>query len=365
MPCVSLISIPYFVVAIFQWILLASMSKYTYKFFVGANSKQRFRLSKKIFIPVSMFIVISLLAEFFIGVITLLLSFGKNKCITLDRIAQIGVFCSFLFIAQIYLMMLMMFQRLKLVFSASVFSIPKRITVPFLILLALGPLLGCIVAVIARFQGSHFESTTTFAAILLFFISLCIISLTSLFIFKLVEVYRSNNPQPQLISQVTKATILCLITILAMLIFVFILLITSRVVKNTHAQLTSRIFMNAIDIYINFLCIILSFQYFNKSYDQCCHRVDTKCRYCWGKIMSRDEMELRYIMDAQSQTRSKNNQSVTANAISNEKPDDLRVHSKVSDVKSTSVKSTSEVDRSVVLSVDSSVQKSNEVSHNE
>eukprot|EP01084_Bolivina_argentea_P287159 492695_1 len=356
MGCVSLISIPYFVVAICQFILLVSIIKYVYNFFVGVNSKQRrTRLSKTIFIPVCLFIVISVLAEFFIGVTTMLLSFGKNKCITANKLDQVAVLNSSLFVLQIYLMMLLMFLRLKLVFTASIFLIPKYITVIFLIILAFGPSLGLVFAIIARFQQTHFQSTTTINAILLFFIVICIVSLTCLFICKLIQVYKSANPERQLVSQVTKATILCLVTVAGLILLVLILIITARVIKNSYVQQTFRTFMNGVDIYMNFLCIILSFRYFSDNYDKCCHRLDSKCKYCWGKIMLKDEMEIRNIMDAQSQT-----SNATSNATSNDKVDDVHMDNNLSVVKSIS----STPDNNVALSMDISVQKNNENNHN-
>ena len=42
------------------------------------------------------------------------------------------------------------------------------------------------------------------------------------------------------------------------------------------------------DIYTNFICIVLSFNYFNKYYYKLCGKCDSKCHRLWGQCLRKN-----------------------------------------------------------------------------
>ena len=127
--------------------------------------------------------------------------------------------------------------------------------------------------------------------------------LNYLFIYKLLEVYRGNSDKNNrsdklLIATVTKTSLLCFISTSNVILFI-LTYILSFAWDSPHSIFIARVII-CVDLYTNFLSVILSFGYFESWYFKscgCCHR---KCHSFWSNCVKKDpQVMLSHVMAAQ------------------------------------------------------------------
>jgi len=106
------------------------------------------------------------------------------------------------------------------------------------------------------------------------------ISLMSSFIFKLFQVYKTVDQHgTKLMRLITKVSLLCVWSCLPLL-GLSITAPLSSAISSVHWRGTTRIFP-VLDVYTNFICIYLSFEYSQDYYSKICGWCDLKCFQCW------------------------------------------------------------------------------------
>ena len=135
------------------------------------------------------------------------------------------------------------------------------------------------------------------------------VSLVVLFVYKLIQVYRHLNEREYneetefLMEPITKVTILCSISLAMSLMFCILMGIFSVNFNYILGKFLN--YLSTMDMYTNFLCIVLCDKMFKQRYLCLCSFVDKKCRLCWKRIVieDMDEDEERYKQNAPLPTR--------------------------------------------------------------
>ena len=151
------------------------------------------------------------------------------------------------------------------------------------------------------------------------------VALNILFIRKLIIVYgntaqsvrnsvsdqteREKADHKSLVTPITKLTVLLSISVITTILdlttsilYVFIRIEFVRFIAESMA---------VIDLYTNFMNVMLTYAVFKKHYYRICGCMDKKCRKCWlGIIMGDDEIQLSAMM-----SRSKSLSANTSNSV--------------------------------------------------
>eukprot|EP00483_Globobulimina_turgida_P012102 UN12124 len=110
------------------------------------------------------------------------------------------------------------------------------------------------------------------------------IFITTMFVYKLFNVYRAPNfRDDDLLSIITKNTILALISILSTILNGIILFIAWNHSSNLPLWYFKD-FCFVLEIYTNFICILLTYRHFKKQYVTFCGFMDRRCKSCCTDI---------------------------------------------------------------------------------
>merc|ERR1712154_65356 len=108
-----------------------------------------------------------------------------------------------------------------------------------------------------------------------------IIMLASIFVYKLVQVQRSVDSVEGFVPTIAKQCILTLASIGSNTFFIVCMIpIALFVGSSVHSRLIIAI-LGSIDIYTNFLSIMLNYKYFGDYYHKLCRCCDSKCKDLW------------------------------------------------------------------------------------
>ena len=214
-------------------------------------------------------------------------AFDLNCAQGADFLAISAGAVSVIYIGQYFLMILLLFYRLKTVFDGTSYQLSQCTVWTFYSMYALFIILGVIVSSSNDVSGERpltaVETTLTMLAGLLL---LAIISLlTFLFVKKLIVVNKaisdaSQNETNKLLSQITKQSILSLISISSFIVVLAIigfLAVAGFSTTSVHG-IFIWIFFSLIDVWTNFICIFLSYRSFGDYYTKMCGCCDTRCK---------------------------------------------------------------------------------------
>lgn len=202
-----------------------------------------------------------------------------------------GILFQDLYAFQLYFFWVVLVLRLYCIFQGTAYTLSITtiriysgifLGLPMLTPLVLSPNLGQIFIVLS------------------FSISLFItLSITILYGFKLIQVYRYHSLRPSdryvrqhgvdLVTVITKNTILVLIStlfsfaILLILIFMFVISVYGHEIPYQQQVLDMGLLTDA---YITGLCVLLQFQYLDSKYQFCCSCIDIVCRFYCDKYLS-------------------------------------------------------------------------------
>ena len=111
------------------------------------------------------------------------------------------------------------------------------------------------------------------------------ISMVILFVYRLIQVYKTEHDNEILIGAITKITILVSISVSVTMVD----LVTTTLYRYVaHSILLQWIFsyVALFDVYTNFICVIMCYKMFKKYYQNVCSCMDIKCRICWNKLIA-------------------------------------------------------------------------------
>ena len=273
------------------FILLLSMIPIIYKYGIMHHSSEQKKSKLLIYSGFIFFISI------FLTFLTLLIQ-GIFYCTNLKIYLMLSLIFALLYAIQFCLLLLILFIRLYFVFHNTILQLSKFTTIGYLvtyILMLLMVLFGAIL------QSVHVQSATFVVLIAFILILSLVISMMGLFIYKLIQVYKFMGNDQCLISMITKAVILTFISI-----FITFLAPISIILFNNSGSIFLRGITTLVimaDLYTNFICIILEYEYFNGYYHKLCHCLDEKCTKLWKKILGTSD-EIKAVEISKDNTKS-------------------------------------------------------------
>lgn len=202
-----------------------------------------------------------------------------------------------LFVLQKLLWLALLFKRLDFIFIASPFKLSSRTLRLFwisyftLIIIGIASAVG---------YGNYYDSVATL--ILLLIASMMGIGLTLsvmyLFIYKLIAVYKMTNRDPELLTMITRDSLLSFIEIIMTIIFMTSIVLSSGT-ESIHVDLIIDV-LASIDLFTSFWGVILGYQAFNDWYLKLFGCCDGKCKSCCNAIITGKDENVIVEMSAMS-----------------------------------------------------------------
>ena len=136
-------------------------------------------------------------------------------------------------------------------------------------------------------------------AMFVIFALIMMTSLITLFIYKLIKVYKlvenenKSVRNERMIGAITKLAVLSSISIsISIINMISYIIAYGNFIKDVHfhgMQWYLHWFLQLGDIYTNFLCAVLCLKMYSKRYVKICKCLDAKCRKCWINILQNKE----------------------------------------------------------------------------
>ena len=225
--------------------------------------------------------------------------FAWDCAIRDDYYAEIGVIIiTTVFNFQYYVMILLLFYRLKVVFDGTAYELTKCTIWAFFIMYTSSILSGIFYSVLNDVTSSSLvEMISVTLGILLALANISFLSF--LFVSKLNNVNKrclgQQNDDDKLISTITKQTILTLISISSLAVHLVIILlfnVTGFLIFSVHGIFIWNLVI-LVDVWSNFICILLSYRQFDEYYFRVCGCCDTKCKLlCQKLVVLKDKIEV-------------------------------------------------------------------------
>lgn len=207
--------------------------------------------------------------------------------------ANIRAIADGLYLIQYALLLFILFYRIDLVFKGSGYELSKFTVFLFITLYILSIVFGALTVYTLQSHSVSIHhlfpiTATIFCVALLSTISM----LPCLFIYKLMAVHKDtasaidSSSSSNMISTITKISLLSSISILSFIfsaILPFLIYLTN--LSSIHMQFLF-VFIGTIDMYTNFISVILTFGSFNRYYVRLCGLCDIGCKRLCQKCMS-------------------------------------------------------------------------------
>ena len=176
-----------------------------------------------------------------------------------------------------------LFYRLYKVFGRKPFQLSKFVTYSFITCYTFLCVLLIFFNIFGMTSMINYAISVIVGVIIFIYILIMNVWLVFLFIFKLIQTYGCEEADESLIELITKISILCFtsaFTVLLTSIFVSL----SLEITSYHWYFILDIFV-IMDLYTNFLCVLLSFRYFDRFYLTICKCCDHQCYECWRRCI--------------------------------------------------------------------------------
>ena len=198
---------------------------------------------------------------------------------------------------QYYLLLFVLFIRLYLVFKNTKFELSKTTINIYKFVFILSVLLIISIAPIQIFLAHAPIIILSSQALMLLLAIVLNVSLSILFIYKLVQVNKDQDVRNNgnLLDIITKNTILTVIsncaTILVILGMVLSIIVPDH---NVYWVFTVNVLVQYMDVYTNFICIALTFRCFISFYGNICGLLDRKCKgMCSNAFAEKTMMQMQ------------------------------------------------------------------------
>eukprot|EP01084_Bolivina_argentea_P018367 34196_1 len=195
-----------------------------------------------------------------------------------------------LYILQGSIMTSILFGRLVFIFQNSVFVISKCTIYCYATLVGLAVVLGTIGQIVYYYiPGVTTSGLVLIGFAFLFYVTI-IIWLNSIFVYKLRIVYKSCqdslDENGKLLHIITKSSILCFSSTWFIILW-FTMFVIRNMINSPHYYLVRHIVL-IVDLYSNFLSILLSFNHFHPWYMKVCGCCHAKCHSFWNYCVNKD-----------------------------------------------------------------------------
>eukprot|EP01084_Bolivina_argentea_P045187 83171_1 len=187
-------------------------------------------------------------------------------------------------------MAVLFFSKFVSIFDGTPMQIAKQTVMIYHVIFAI---LGCFVIVYAFlaflviFSGSELVPVPMLFCASLYFLLwiILMISMGFLFIKKLIAVYKMDvSGDMTLVNAITKVSVLTIIVTSISVINIIIIPIANNI-HRTLFTLTIADFVGLIDIYTNFINVMMNEKIFTVYYQKICCLMDRKCHYCWLSLI--------------------------------------------------------------------------------
>eukprot|EP01084_Bolivina_argentea_P132103 233115_1 len=210
---------------------------------------------------------------------------------------------------QTYWLWLVLFLRLKYVFDGSSYCLSKLTIRIYLMVFIFIPFATPLYLAILWFVDNNLIYTIILS-ISFVFIIIFSCSLIFIFVSKLIQVYKSMNINVEggkkesvlnnkLLTTITKTSILAIVSLSMTLLALISILFASFAISYHHtkavceAGLSLLAFITLADVYTNYLCILVSYNFFHIIYVSICIKCDKKCKmYCIKKLSQKKRIML-------------------------------------------------------------------------
>lgn len=195
---------------------------------------------------------------------------------------------NFSYSLQCLLILWLWFIRLYYAFTGTLFELSKITIIGYISIFSLSFLFVILMLAGISFDTSQIDRNIHLLMLLLLvtWFVILIISLASLFIRKLISVYRNLDSDQYFITMITKITILNFISLTITIIWAFSLIFFDY---NVYTEFVNH-FGIIFDYFSTFICAILSFNCYETYYTQICGRLHNQCNQCWLHLV-RDSLE--------------------------------------------------------------------------
>eukprot|EP01084_Bolivina_argentea_P042532 78418_1 len=194
--------------------------------------------------------------------------------------------------------LIIFFGRTNVIFKGTAFELSKNTIVLFYSMIILYIVMEPVTTILRLMN----IETIRFIISGIQFVSLiiCIIILTILFISKLIAIGKTQTDgiDYNLTKVITKTAILVFICIFISLPLPVMGVIGGKT-KSIHVKCITIVYI-FIDVYSNFLTVVLSIKHFDKIYLQLCGCINKLCLLCWNKVLRNDTAKLTKIIEMNS-----------------------------------------------------------------
>lgn len=220
----------------------------------------------------------------FLIIVTLLCLLAWAILLSFDHQIFNGLF-NILYTLQYYALLLSLFTRLSDTFrDSAAFSLSHQSIKLFQYTFICSSSTFIFFAIMEHQIRGNMLWTALVLFISAFFI-LSILFVNSSFIHKLFKIYQLNTQNVKMLTIITKTTVLTFTSIVTSIISPFI------IIYRFHVQSLCAFsdLLITLDVFTNFLCIVLSFNHFDKFYHILCGCLDSKCKSMCTHTLKTDE----------------------------------------------------------------------------
>ena len=239
-------------------------------------------------------------------------------------IDSLGPIWELFFASQFISLGLLFFVTLESVFKETSYSLSRGTQIMIITIAAIGTIGSMFLAmrsIIFPPDSPILNHISTIASAVLFTMYiLTMLCLTILFIQKLVIVYKNkctaqgvtnidnqeehSSNSDSLVASITKLTILFGISVVTSILDM--IGVSVQAFTTSEASRFGSHLLGVMDLFTNFVNVILMYKVFNMYYYRCCGRVDDSCKKCWmemiNKQQQRSQRRLAQMIDVNSKS---------------------------------------------------------------
>ena len=271
----TVLSMFYVIIAVF---LTPTILYVFYKLICIQRDKTESKMNRRCGITFTLFIFLTLICS------TIVFS---GKCLGFPlNYYQINTILYYVSFGTSSLMLLFIFfVRIKRVFTGTPLQLAKRTVIIFYSVFIIIPSVSFIATIGYSFcMDNNCRIYAYIMQLCAWILLILIISTVVLFIYKLIQVYKTENNNEILINAITKITILFTMSICISFINLTTTVLYRYGANNIGLQWVFN-YIALFDFYTNFICVIMSFKLFKIWYGRICSCFDNKCRICWTSII--------------------------------------------------------------------------------
>ena len=189
---------------------------------------------------------------------------------------------------QSLLLVIVLFMRLYQTFKSTLYSLSMFTIKLFIGICITMTFLGIIVLSVYTYNIDNTLIASVLGIILLLYIFL-LIWVVGLYVKKLIEVQRNaSQNDEEFVKMITKTALLCIISVSTTLVLMISIVVLS--LFDTEIGFLVQCLIILMDIYTNFMCILLSFNPFEIFYQRLCGFCHKKCYGFWSNwVESKDQ----------------------------------------------------------------------------